>query len=74
MPVFGQNKEAKIAAIREERRIAFAQEADPLFFKWQRGEATQTEYEAAVAAVRARFPYPQGGTLAGIEPVALSNP
>lgn len=58
MPVFGQNTPAKLAAIREERRLAYMQEADPLFFKWQRGEATQAEYEAAVEAVRARFPYP----------------
>lgn len=45
-------------AVREARRTAFAAEADPLFFKVQRGEATSAEYDAAVAAIRARLPYP----------------
>lgn len=39
------------------RRMAFQAEADPLFFKWQRGEATEEDYRAAVDAVRKRFPY-----------------
>ncbi len=58
MPVFGQNKDAKIAAMREARRIAFTIAADPIFFKWQRGEATRQDYDTAVAAIRDRFPYP----------------
>lgn len=47
------------AAIREARRAAFTAEADPLAFKVLRGEATQAEYEAKVADIRARFPYPE---------------
>ena len=42
---------------KEERRLAFTQHADPVFFKWQRGEATQEEWVAAVAAVKAFYPY-----------------
>lgn len=38
------------------RRAAFAAEADPLFFQWQRGEATEQEYKDKVAEIRARFP------------------
>lgn len=52
--------EAARAQIRDARRAAFAAEADPLAFKVLRGEATQAEYEAKVAEIRARFPYQEG--------------
>lgn len=38
------------------RRAAFQIEADPLFFKWQRGEATQEEYLQKVGEIRQRYP------------------
>lgn len=41
------------------RAAAYAAEADPLFFKSQRGEATTAEWEAKVAEIKARFPYPE---------------
>lgn len=47
------------AQIRDARRAAFTAEADPLAFKVLRGEASQAEYEAKVAEIRARFPYPE---------------
>lgn len=47
------------AAMRQARRAAFTAQADPLAFKVLRGEATQAEYEATVAEIRARFPYPE---------------
>lgn len=40
------------------RRDAYAQEADPLFFMAQRGEATVEEWTAKVAEIKARYPYP----------------
>jgi hypothetical protein len=40
----------------ENRRAAYIAEADPLFFKAQRGEATMEEWQAKVADIRARFP------------------
>jgi hypothetical protein len=40
------------------RAAAYVQEADPLFFKAQRGEATTAEWTAKVAEIKARFPYP----------------
>ena len=46
-------KEAQAA-----RAAAYASEADPLFFKAQRGEATIEEWQSTVADIRARFPYP----------------
>ena len=41
-----------------ERASAYRLEADPLFFKAQRGEATTDEWTAKVAEIKARFPYP----------------
>jgi hypothetical protein len=38
------------------RKAAYIIEADPLFFKAQRGEATMEEWQAKVAEIKARFP------------------
>lgn len=46
--------EARDQACRE----ALAQEADPLFFKWQRGECDRDDWISKVAEVKARFPVP----------------
>jgi hypothetical protein len=40
------------------RAAAYRAEADPLFFMSQRGEATVEEWQAKVAEIKARFPYP----------------
>ena len=40
------------------RAAAYRAEADPLYFKSQRGEATEAEWLAKVAEIKARFPYP----------------
>jgi hypothetical protein len=40
----------------ENRRAAYITEADPLFFKAQRGEATIEEWQAKVAEIKARYP------------------
>ena len=45
---------ARIAG--ENRRAAYAAEADPLFFKAQRGEATMAEWQAKVAEIKTRYP------------------
>ena len=45
---------ARIAT--ENRRSAYIVEADPLFFKAQRGEATMEEWQAKVAEIKTRFP------------------
>ena len=42
----------------QKRAAAYITEADPLFFKAQRGEATTDEWTAKVAEIKARFPYP----------------
>ena len=38
------------------RHTAYVAEADPLFFKAQRGEGTMAEWEAKVAEIKARYP------------------
>ena len=41
---------------KQNRKEAFAVEADPLFFQVQRGEIEQSVYNAKVAEIRTRFP------------------
>lgn len=38
------------------RKSAYQSEADPLFFKWQRGESTQQEWLDKIADIRNRYP------------------
>jgi hypothetical protein len=38
------------------RHTAYVAEADPLFFKAQRGEGTMADWEAKVAEIKARYP------------------
>ena len=38
------------------RALAYRDEADPLFFKWQRGEAIEQEWLDKVAEIRERYP------------------
>jgi len=51
--------EQQRAAIETQRRNAYTQEADPLFFSYQRGEATEQDWLDAVESIRTRFPYPE---------------
>jgi hypothetical protein len=44
--------------LKRERRDAYRGEADPLFFKVQRGEATLEQWTALIAEIKARYPYP----------------
>lgn len=43
--------------IRLARQIAYQQEADPLYFQWQRGEATEQQWLDKIAEIREWFPY-----------------
>jgi len=44
------------AQVKEQRAEAYRIESDPLFFKSQRGEATQQEWLDKVAEIKARYP------------------
>lgn len=51
--------EQALAQTEYSRRTAYINEADPLFFKAQRGEATMEEWQAKIAEIKARFPKEQ---------------
>jgi hypothetical protein len=55
LPLDQQIENLKVA-----RGHAYTEEADPLFFKSQRGEILLTEWEAKVDEIRTRYPYPEG--------------
>jgi hypothetical protein len=38
------------------RKFAYENESDPLFFKWQAGEATEAEWKAKRDEIKSRFP------------------
>ena len=44
------------AAVTSARQSAYRDEADPIFFKSQRGEATHDEWLAKVGEIKARYP------------------
>lgn len=46
----------RAAQVEAQRADAYRNESDPLFFKSQRGEATQQEWLDKVAEIKARFP------------------
>jgi hypothetical protein len=41
------------------RQAAYAAESDPLFFKYQRGDATRDEWLAKIQEIKFRYPYPK---------------
>ena len=50
--------ETQYATVEQARLTAYEQQSDPIFFKWQRGDATELEWREAVAKVKAENPYP----------------
>jgi hypothetical protein len=40
------------------RKAAYIAESDPLFFKYQRGDATKEEWLAKIEEIKARYPDP----------------
>jgi hypothetical protein len=59
VPPPGPTPEQVRAQMDAGRAAAYAAEADPLFFKWQAGEATEAEWKAKREEIRARYPYPE---------------
>lgn len=45
--------------VKAKRSYDYSVESDPLFFKYQRGEATREEWEAKIEEIRQRHPYPE---------------
>lgn len=52
-------RKAQLTAQAEAQRAeAYRTESDPIFFKWQRGGATEQEWLDKVAEIKARYPDP----------------
>jgi hypothetical protein len=47
------------AQVERERHAAYIADADPVFFRWQRGTATEQAWLDAVQAVKDAHPYPE---------------
>ena len=50
--------EAEYAQVEQARAKAYRETSDPIFFEYQRGDATEAEWLAAVQAVKDANPYP----------------
>lgn len=42
---------------RKKREATYTVESDPVFFKWQRGEATQQQWLDKIEEIKLRYPY-----------------
>lgn len=49
----------EVAEVERQRQVAYQEEADPLFFKSQRGKSTKQEWLDKIDEIDARFPYPE---------------
>jgi hypothetical protein len=52
-------QEVAYKAVEIARSKAYRESSDPVFFRYQRGDATEAEWLAAVEAVKAAYPYPE---------------
>lgn len=52
-----QRKAEELFSQKMQRAAAYREEADPIFFKAQRGESTIQEWENKVQEIRDRYPY-----------------
>ena len=44
--------------VSQTRHAEYIKTSDPIFFEWQRGTKTQTDWDAAVQAIKDANPYP----------------
>jgi len=54
-----EKKEAELQQVETNRRKAYRNESDPLYLKWQRGEATEQDWLDKVEEIRQRIPKPE---------------
>ena len=58
-PPTPEETESERQAIKRARADAYRTESDPLFFKWQAGEATEQEWLEKRDEIRARYQCPE---------------
>jgi predicted phosphoribosyltransferase len=51
--------EVAMERVEQARAQAYRETSDPIFFQYQRGDATEAEWLAAVQAVKDSHPYPE---------------
>lgn len=51
--------EVAMEQVERTRALAYRETSDPIFFEYQRGDKTETEWLAAVQAVKDAHPYPE---------------
>jgi hypothetical protein len=49
----------QLAEAKNARAVAYRNEADPIFFQYQRGDATEQEWLSKIEEIRTRYPYPE---------------
>ena len=54
-----EEKEAELQQVETNRRNAYRNESDPLYLKWQRGEASEQDWLDKIAEIKERFPKPE---------------
>jgi len=54
-----EKKEDELQQVENNRRNAYRNESDPLYLKWQRGEATEQEWLDKIEEIKERFPKPE---------------
>ena len=52
-------KKYELQQVENNRRNAYRNEADPLYLKWQRGDATEQEWLDKIEEIKERFPKPE---------------
>ena len=61
--------EVAYEAVQKQRQAAYQASSDPVFFDFQRGEATEADWLGAVQAVKDAYPYPVDPSTVEPEPV-----
>jgi hypothetical protein len=61
--------EVAFEAVQKQRQAAYQSSSDPVFFDFQRGEASEADWLAAVEAVKVAYPYPVDPSTVEPEPV-----
>jgi hypothetical protein len=54
--IAAEQEQQRLESAIENRKAAYSQEADPLFFMTQRGEATKQEWLDKIAEIKSRYP------------------
>ena len=52
-------KEAELQQVETNRRNAYQKESDPIYMRWQRGDATEKDWLDKIEEIKDRFPKPE---------------